>query len=74
MGCHRFSFRLFTFHRSSMECRMIHTQSSARFLARWIAERYGLTDWIDQLTDDIKRYGATFTLDLVRSAQASRED
>jgi len=53
---------------------MIHTESSARFLACWIAERYGLTDWIDQLSDDIMRYGATFTLELVRSAQASRED
>ena len=53
---------------------MIHTESSARFLARWIAERYGLTDWIDQLSDDVMRYGATFTLDLVRSAQASLED
>ena len=53
---------------------MIHTESSARFLAQWIADRYGLADWTDQLSDDIKRYGATFTLDLVRSAQASRED
>ena len=53
---------------------MIHTESSARFLARWIAERYGLTDWIDQLSDDVRRYGATFALETVRTAQRSLED
>lgn len=62
---------------------MIHTDSSARFLARWIVDRYvdpwDLPDaidcgFIDRLTDDIRKHGATFALDLLRSAQASREE
>lgn len=62
---------------------MIHTESSARFLAQWIVDRY-IDPWdqpdaidcgfVDRLADDVRRYGATFALDLVRSAQASRED
>jgi len=62
---------------------MIHSESSARFLARWIVDRY-IDPWdqpdaiecgfVDRLADDVRKYGATFALETVRTAQRSLED